>query len=280
MDSVEELLENYRKSQKDLAPKTLESYLIDIEQFLNHLNMRFEELRPKHIMHYINMLNCSGRSANRKLSSLSSFFNYLISEDVVESNPTFNVKRTTIPGKFADYLKPEQVKRVLSTCRNIQERMIVSTFYFTGVRLEELRTSQLADLDLGVRELKVMGKGRRERYVLFPPGLGKMFTEYLVWREKTEPKVANLFVSLGGKEISRNKIEYMFRVLSKKSGVKIHPHKLRHSFATEAIKRDVSRESLKELLGHMSVNTTGIYVHAKPNVRKEYEAADMGESLK
>ena len=127
------------------------------------------------------------------------------------------------------------------------------------------------DLDLKNRQLKITGKGNKVRYVRFPTSLAELFAEYLLHREGHDSPY--LFVTDAGEPFSRNQIEYMTQRLSKKTGVFVRPHILRHSFATEAINRGMSRYSIQRLLGHASVTTTEWYIHMEPDVEKDYDKA-------
>ena len=255
------IIDEYKGTLKDLATNTIAAYEYDIAHFLRYLDIcdiDLSNVKAKTIRQYLNSTRGKARISNRRLASLNSFFSFLIEDERIEANPAAIIKGYKVEKGKPKFLKPSEVERVIESCPNILLLMVVKLFYYTGIRLEELRTCQLTSLDMSKRELKVMGKGEIERYVPFPIGLLPTFNEYLNWRNGVEIKDENrnyLFVSEVGKALSRNQIEYSMRKLSKNSGIGVRPHKLRHSFATNCIERGMSRQALQKILGHKDIST-------------------------
>jgi len=269
------LIEEYKSFLKGngLLPNTIQAYCLDVGQFLRYLTstkVLVDSVTTHTVVHYFMLSGDSVRRQKRKLSALTSYFGFLVETDHMELNPAASIRRRKLNPTSPRFLKPENVDKVLQACTDIVRRVIISTFYLTGIRLEELRTCLLMDLDLKKRELKITGKGNKVRYVRFPTSLAELFTEYLDYRGGDCPY---LFVTDQGEPFSRNQLEYMTQRLSKKTGIFVRPHILRHSFATEAINRGMSRYSVQRLLGHASVTTTEWYIHMEPDVEKDYDKA-------
>ena len=268
-----DIVERYKASLKDdLLKETVKAYVYDIGHFLAYLKGKdLVEVTSRDIKNYLLTTGGGNRIENRRLASLSSLFNFLIEDEKILDNPVSGVKRRKVrPGKPA-FLKPFEFDIVLSFCPDTLSRIIVLVFFYTGIRLEELRTCPLSSLDIEKRELKVKAKGGGDRYVPFPRGLLPLLNEYLGKRNSDSEF---LFVSENGKQLTRHWIEYhLFTRLSKESKVFVRPHKLRHSFATNCIERGMSRECLKEILGHKQISTTDWYIHITPKVKEEYDKA-------
>jgi len=271
---MNDLLERYKNwcEKGNLLPRTIDAYIGDIKHFLRYYGDRdITKVSARDIRYYLTMIKGGAKTANRKLASLSSLFNFLIEDEQIANNPVSGIRRGKVRPSAPKWLKPSEVDEVRQAClNNILARTIVEMFYFTGIRLEELRTCLLTSLDMEKRELKVMGKGGVERYVPFPVSLLSTLNSYLDWRNSKEPF---LFVSPNSRQLTRNQIERIFVSLSKLSGVTVRPHKLRHSFATDAINRGMRRECLKEILGHKQISTTDWYIHIEPKIKEEYDKA-------
>lgn len=284
---MNDIISEYKGTIKDLAPNTMQAYVKDVGHFLDYLNrigISYSKASPKIIRRYLNSTGGKAKISNRRLSSITSFCRFLVEQELIEVNPASGMKRYKVEETVPKFLKQQDISIIRQACKQslvethppILVETIISIFSFTGVRLEELRTCELNSLDLQKRELKVMGKGRIERYVPFPMEIIPLLNSYLEWRNQrpdiTE-YVGYLFISSTGIILSRNQIGYITKKLSKVTGIFVRPHKLRHSFATSAIERGMSRESLSAILGHKRISTTDWYVHIKPKVKEEYDKA-------
>lgn len=270
-------------SEGEVSSNTISSYLTDIKHFLIYIKGKeLPSIVSKDIIGFIGQPifkppfhPCSIKTRKRRLSSVRAFFSFLINNGIIFSNPVpFRLVKARHQKYLPLFLKPFEIEKVLDSTNDILTKTIVIFLFGTGVRLEEMRTCQIASLDLNKLEVKVLGKGNKERYVPFSKKISEKLKEYIFWRESiVKPGVTELFVSGQGTSLIKNQIEYMFRKLSKHSGIKIRPHKLRHSFATEAISRGINPKSLQRILGHESQVTTDWYTHIEPDVRGDYDRA-------
>ena len=285
---LKDLLEDYKQylldhSVGNIADNTVLAYAADIKHFLEYArDMNLAEITNKHVIKFIGLPTfgkanrpCSSNTRQRRLSSIRSFFDFLIDEGLVTSNPAFFRRVKARTGRYEpDYLKPYEVSRVLQACKGILPRTIVETLFGTGIRLSEMMTCQVGSVDLDKREMKVLGKGRKERYVPFSTALASTLREYINWRDEVAyPGISELFVSMEGLPLKKNWVEYLFLKLSKASGLKVRPHKLRHSFATDAAERGMPLKTLQRILGHESQQTTEWYSHMEPDVKKDFDKA-------
>jgi len=270
-------MDEYRAYLKEheLLPNTIDAYCYDLERFIKYLSsikVELLDVSPKTVTKYISILGGSGTRKKRCLASISSYFNYLVETEMISTNPVASIRRPKVKPLEPKWLQIYEVEKIREACPDTF-RVIVDTFYLTGIRLEELRTCQLGTLDLLGKQLKVIGKGDNPRYVPFPQSLAELFKAYIDTRNPLPSFENYLFLTRRGKSYTRNQLEYMMIKLSKISGITVRPHMLRHSFATHAIKRGMSRQSVQKVLGHASVSTTDWYVHIEPNVRSEYDTA-------
>ncbi len=273
------IIDDYIKSLKDeLLPRTKKAYEYDIKHFLDYIQLRkiqIENVTIKDIKNYIANSGGGTRIASRRLSSISSFFQFLIDSEKISFNPVSGIKRKRIKKKLPTFLKSYEFDNIFSKCENILSKTILITFYCTGIRLSELVECTLNSFDIEKRELKVIGKGNKIRYVPVSDQLLPYLLDYLSERknilERNKKESIYLFISNEGERLEINWIEYhIFMKLTKTTGIRITPHKLRHSFATNCIENGMSRECLQLLLGHEQLSTTDWYVHIKPMVREEF----------
>ena len=270
-------MDKYRTylKQNDLLPRTISAYCYDVGLFLT----RFDDatkLTPKDISDHLRRLSSGAKRKKRYLASITSYYTFLVEEGMMVINPASGVKRPRVRPSLPKYLTQFEVDVVRMACPDVVTKTIVDMFYFTGVRLEELRTCQLTSLNMDKMEIKVSGKGDKERYVPFPKSLIPLFNEYLLYRNsirESEDSRNYLFIKPNGKQLNVNQLQYLFRKLSKNTGIKVRAHMLRHTFATHAIQRGMSRQAVKEILGHVSVSTTDWYIHLKADVRTDYDLA-------
>ena len=275
------VLSTYEDYLSDLTLETKKAYIYDIKNFLDYLkvpekvkNSFWSDITPKIVKEYMLSLRGRSRIYNRRLASLSSFFSYLIDRDIIQYNPLAAIKRKKIKSKLPSFLKPYEFRNVYYACSKLFEskelflcQTILLTLYYTGIRLSELRSCKSSYLDLDKKELKVMGKGEIERYVPFPSDLSSRLG--ILYQNKE-----GYLFSIDNKQLDKNWIEYhLFTRLSKKTGIHIRPHKLRHSFATNSINLGMSRECLQKILGHKQISTTDWYIHVTPRVKEEYNIA-------
>ncbi len=207
-------------------------------------------------------------SLQRKLSSLRSFYNFLIRKRKLKNNPALDIRAPKGAKKLPDTLDTDTLSQLLNippdSILAIRDRAIMELFYSSGLRLSELADLNLVSIDLQERSLRATGKGDKER--LLP--IGRKAIEALeLWLAKRDNMAKSdktaLFVSMRGKRISTRSIQERLNYWRKKQGLEqhIHPHKLRHSFASHILESSGDLRAVQELLGHADISTTQIYTH-------------------
>jgi len=269
---------SYLRYEKRYSKHTLVSYDCDLSQFSAYLSgygiedgeivdLNFRDVR-KWVVFLMNE-GCSARTVNRKLSSLKSFFKYLLRESLIQQNPMDRVVGPRQGKKLPDFVA-EHSMRLLQEVdfgegfEGVRDRLVVEMFYHTGMRLSELMNLNMSSFDRSASVVRVLGKRNRERIIPVSEGLETLLDEYLEHRllvcsqEDGALVIANKAKPAYEKLLYRIVIKHLAKIttLSKKS-----PHVLRHSFATHLLNNGAELDAVKELLGHSSLSATQIYTH-------------------
>ncbi len=265
---------DYLQNIKKYSDNTIINYEIDIdryEKFIKKNNKKINNIKYKDVLDFISYIkdNHKSTSINRCLSSLRSYYNYLLKENEVNTNPFKLVNSMKKEKKLPEYFKyNEYVELVNSIDINsnlgIRNRCIFEVLLCTGCRCSELVNIKLCDVDLDNREIKVLGKGNKERIVYLGSYAIDSLNMYLGVRDELSKKDNKyLFVNhLGNKLTTRGIRDIIDKILLKSSlNLKITPHTFRHSFATMLLNEGCDLKSVQELLGHVSLSTTSIYTH-------------------
>lgn len=277
---IEKFLEdflNYLSIEKNYSTNTIKSYKRDLEDFINFLESQkissLESLEPFHIRLYLFSLKREKKSATtiaRKLSSIRSFLKYLIKQRKIKkslfgylSNPKISKKIPLVPteeelNNFIDSLEGEN--RFLS----IRDKALLEVAYGCGLRVSEIANLTIDQINFGLQIIKVLGKGKKERIVPFGKKALKALKEYLKIREelllKLKKKSPYVFLNFKGEKLSERGIRYIVKKWGEKKGLSyLHPHILRHAFATHLLNAGVDLRSIQEMLGHSSLTTTEVY---------------------
>ena len=283
---IEKFLD-YLQLEKNYSSNTLSAYKRDLIQYNNFIienngNLEIENADYKIIRSWIVSLvssNISNRSINRKVSSLKSFYKFLIKTDTIKSSPLKAHSPLKQSKKIQVPFSQEEINSLLDSdfftndYKGVLQKSIIVFFYFTGVRRIELINIKESDISLESSTIKVMGKRSKERIIPILPKLKKSLKDYREIKSKytgnTSPEY--LFISKNGKQLSEKFVyrtvnEY-FKLVSPK--IKKAPHVLRHSFATHLINEGADINSVKELLGHSSLSATQVYSHTSMERIKE-----------
>lgn len=283
---IEKFLD-YLQLEKNYSSNTLSAYKRDLIQYNNFIienngNLEIENADYKIIRSWIVSLvssNISNRSINRKVSSLKSFYKFLIKTDTIKSSPLKAHSPLKQSKKIQVPFSQEEINSLLDSdfftndYMGVLQKSIIAFFYFTGVRRIELINIKESDISLESSTIKVMGKRSKERIIPILPKLKKSLKDYREIKSKytgnTSPEY--LFISKNGKQLSEKFVyrtvnEY-FKLVSPK--IKKAPHVLRHSFATHLINEGADINSVKELLGHSSLSATQVYSHTSMERIKE-----------
>ena len=281
----------YLRFERNYSEKTIVSYRIDLEEFEDYLKKVDAEKNlvtadadlVRSWMVYLMEKGRSVATVNRKLSSLRSFYRFLLRRRVVDLDPMLKVvgpkKQKTLPS----FLRVQEMDRLLDECsvnegfEGVRDRLILEMFYATGIRLSELIGLSDADVNLSAKLLKVTGKINKQRLIPFGEELWMDLLGYIKLRNETLPDRDDaLFVRKDGKRMYPELVyKIVRRNLSKVATLKKRsPHVLRHTFATAMLNGSAELQDVKELLGHESLATTEIYTHTTfEELKKVYEQA-------
>ncbi len=277
MLNIDKFLE-YLGSELNRSQKTIDSYREDLEsfeKFASNLSDSFswETVGQDMVRDWMESMVDKGNKASsvsRRLSAVRSFFRFALTRHYVESDPVHSIRMPKKEKPLPQFLKEKEMNELLDRqewdegFNNVRARTIILTFYETGMRLSELVGLDDGDVDFVNREIKVTGKGNKQRVIPFGDELDKALHKYLDLRDvRLQPKTPAFFLSdKGGRmkpESVRNIVkENLARVCSLK---KKSPHVLRHTFATVMLNHEAGIENLKKLLGHARLSTTEIYTH-------------------
>ena len=279
--------------EKNTSPLTIQYYLTDIKQFEQFLMAEsidaINRITHVEIRLYLTRLyreKLAKKSVSRKLSGLRSFFNYLEKEDVIEKNPFLYVSMPKLDKKIPQFFYDEEMQQLFAaedgmTPISQRNRAILELLSATGIRVTELVGIKIEDVDFTAGLLLVFGKGRKQRYVPFGSFAEMELKKYIndsrpKLQNKSEGKNNTLFLNHHGKPITDRGIRYILNRMLEKAALtsKIHPHKLRHSFATHLLNQGADMRSVQELLGHESLSSTQVYTHVtKDYLKKIYDNA-------
>jgi len=275
---------SYIELEKEYSKNTVSSYkndLDDFKEFLTKIDKDPIEIDKKDIFNYLVFLSkkkLKPASLRRKISALRSFYKFLIREELIENDPTIDL---TLPKKdkvLPDVISVEEIEKLVNIIpekgfKGKRDRALIELLYSSGLRVSEIINLKINEIDLKNGYLKCFGKGSKERIVPFGSFAKDLLIEYIEERDKNNINSDLLFVTKKGKKIVRQEINNILNRYAKKSKLKkkIHPHMLRHSFATHLLERGADLRSVQELLGHVDISTTQIYTHlTKEHLREVY----------
>ena len=270
---------DYVKFEKRYSQHTITAYKNDLGQFFEYLNNQYgitalHEISPSFIKSWLATLKedkITSKTLNRKISSLKSFFKFQLKSGIISVTPMWSVTTPKISKRLPQFVKESEMKdlfQYLSFPDDWQgktDRIIISLFYQTGMRLSELVNLKESHVDKDRNSIKVIGKGNKERIIPLNPILTIQVTEYQNAKRNNFENFDSqyLFVNKDGKKLYAKYVylhvkKYMAEVttLAKKS-----PHILRHSFATHMMNHGADLNAVKELLGHSSLAATQVYTH-------------------
>tara|TARA_B100000989_G_scaffold59311_1_gene40504 strand:- start:712 stop:1608 length:897 start_codon:yes stop_codon:yes gene_type:complete len=270
--------------EKNLSQNTLESYKNDLGKFRNFLEKNNKTvLKADHflILSFLSFLldkGFSSKTVSRNISSLKSFFKYLISVEHIKINPMLNIDAPKSGLYLPTTLTVEETQQILDAPNELRaiemrDKAMLYTLYATGMRISELISLNMHNVDLTRGSVQVIGKGGKERLIPLTNDAINMIKKYLTEaREKLSKGKDhnNIFVSTHGKQISRHSFWHRIKAYLKKVDVRkeVHPHTLRHAFATHMLNNGADLRSVQLLLGHSDLATTQIYTHvAKAEVK-------------
>ena len=273
-----EISRSYRKHlllEKHLADNSIDSYMSDLEKFA-HFILRMYDLPPKEvaseqIQKYMIRLYDLGReksSQARALSSIKSFYNFLLLEGKIDASPAELIEAPKSSRPLPDTLTTEEIDRIIgsiddSTTKGLRDRAILEVLYSCGLRVSELCDLRMGDLFFGEGHIRVIGKGDKQRLVPISGLARDRIQLYQEKRREIKSTDDTLFLNNRGKRLTRIMIFTIIKQATQRAGIdkKVSPHTFRHSFATHLLEGGASIRQVQELLGHENILTTEIYTH-------------------
>lgn len=282
----------YLRYERNRSEQTVKAYSMDLEMFRRYIKTRDRELEPEDVdtdlvrdwMEYMLDGGDSAASVCRRLSAVKSMFRFALSRNLVSRDPAHGLRGPKRSRRLPQFLTENEMARLLDgmewgdTYNDVRTRTILILFYETGVRASELTAMDDKDVDFVNSEIKVSGKGNKQRIIPFGEGLGQTLRQYMAKRdaEVGQPCDGALFTDGGGRRIRYSKVRQLVRAslslvcnLKKRS-----PHVLRHTFATALLNNGADIENVQKLLGHEKLSTTEIYTHTTfEQLKKVYKNA-------
>lgn len=269
---------SYLEIEKGYSKYTIINYERDLESFFDFLNRELidniKDVDYKVIRTYLSILSehkYAKKTIARNISSLRSFFKYLKKEDKVSINPVALISNPKMDQKLPNFLYYNDLDKILNLPNRdkplgLRDALILELFYSTGIRVSELVNLKVTDIDSKHFQIKILGKGNKERYVIYGEVCHKLLDIYINdMRTKICDDTSSeyLFINHNGRKLSTRGIEYLITKIMKQSDIKtnVSPHTLRHTFATHMLNEGADLKSVQELLGHESLSTTQIYTH-------------------
>lgn len=264
--------------ERNLSLNTVKSYRIDLKLFFAYVESKgrpsLRDADQNLIIDYFSFARRTGlshRTISRYLSSIRSFYKFLIDEDVVQKNPSVNLNSPKKGINLPEYLTLEEVDLLLSmpkenTVLGLRDRTIIELMYSCGLRVSEVVDLKINSADFNRGCILVFGKGKKERFVPFGEKAKKLLDRYIKWARGILLKgriSESLFLNFRGEPLSRKGMWKIIKGYARETGIKknIKPHILRHSFGTHLVQNGADLRAVQELLGHADISTTQIYTH-------------------
>lgn len=275
----------YLKYQKNYSDYTIISYGKDIEEFFNYLdrealnykNIEYSDIRF-YLMYLKDTMKDNNSSIDRKLSALRGFYKYLANNGVVKTNVFSLVsgpKKSKKLPRYFEYNELEEMFAVpdLRTALGQRDLLLLEMLYATGCRVGELVSIKIKDIDFGRRNILILGKGNKERFLNYGEYCEEALNNYLNngYHELNKENNGYLFLNNNGGVLTERGVRFLLDKIIKQTGINknISPHMIRHSFATHLLNEGCDLITVQKLLGHESIKATQIYIHVTTDRLKE-----------
>jgi len=280
---------SYLLLERSLSENTIDAYLRDIRKLVEFLTLSDIDVPPDGLdvdqlssfLHSLNDLGLGARSQARLLSAIKTFYKYLLTEDMIQVDPTSLLEGPRLPRKIPEVLAYEEIQQMiasidLSEPHGVRNRAMLETLYACGLRVSELIDLRMSNLYLDIGFVKVLGKGNKERIVPIGEEAVKHIGFYIQGVRRSmmniHPEHSNfLFLNRRGKQLSRVMVFMIVKECAKLAGIdkNVSPHTFRHSFATHLIEGGADLKAVQDMLGHESILTTEIYTHLDTDYLRE-----------
>jgi len=280
---------SYLTFEQNLSPNSIDAYRRDITRFLAYIKengvKRPADVEPRHIHRLLQSLSELGLSENslaRNISSIRGFYRFLMDENLLEKDPTVHVEHPKAPRYLPVVLTVDEIEELfaipdVTKPLGLRNRAMLETVYASGLRVSELLGIRVNNVLFSEGLLRVFGKGRKERLTPISSLALEWVTRYV---SEARPMLAraarpvdNLYLNVRGGTMSRMGFWKILDKCAREAGIKknVHPHTLRHSFATHLIENGADLRSVQEMLGHVDISTTQIYTHLDRHIiTREY----------
>lgn len=268
----------FHSIRKKYSVNTVTSYKKDIKNYISFLESQefsVVDATQHQVRAYLASLMAGGmqpRSVNKNISTLRSFYKFLLRDNLVQKNPLLLVRNLKTPKNLPVFIEEERLMELLDSEETFsndfpgqRDRLIMEILFGTGIRRSELLTIKIQDIDFNNQTIRILGKGRKERIIPIHKPLVQLINEYITLKEQLFDKgTLQLIVTDKGEEATVNLVyktvtTYLGRISTQ---LKVSPHVLRHSFATSLLNRGAAINDIKELLGHANLAATQIYAHS------------------
>lgn len=287
---------NYLQFEKGYSNHTIQNYRRDIEGFLMFVKdeefaTSFLEVNRVRIvrsyMIHLDQLNMAQRTVSRKLSSLRSFYQYLVKEGYMTLNVFQDVHAPKIPKRLPHIIEENEIERLFesipkNSLLGFRNYCMIDMLYSSGLRASELTNLKVSDMKLSQMQLLIHGKGAKDRMVPITSQLQKNLVHYMTYirpkllAKQAEKDFHNVFLNREGKPLTTRGLQKILVSVMNHSGevYKLHPHMLRHAFASALLNHGADLRSVQELLGHAHLKSTQIYTHLNQNaLKKQYDSS-------
>ncbi|TVP93981.1 MAG: tyrosine recombinase XerC [Acholeplasmatales bacterium] len=288
-EELKTLFQDYCRSVRHYSTHTVVAYGQDIEHFAAFLTREdfggFDQVTPRVAKFYVATLgdDFTGRSIARKISTLRSFYHYMLKQDLCTTHPFIDIALPRSEKKLPRFVYPEEIDAVFksidtSTDKGKRDYVLLETLYMTGIRVSELCAMRFRDLNLSGRTVLIHGKGQKDRLVPLGVRLVEALQDWFIGPRGNLVKQADhdvVFVNMRGRPLTERGVRHIVEAVLDASSTHLHitPHTLRHTFASHLLSRGADLRSVQALLGHASISTTQIYTGiAKEDLRKAYMA--------
>ncbi len=288
MDSIK-LFHDFLLHEKRYSIKTADSYCLDIElmrRYFAELDLDLTELDKDDLKDFLGSIysEVKASSLRRKIVSIRQFYLLLHKRKIIEDNPALTLTGPKKDGVLPGALTREEMARLIEynypqNLKGLRDRAIIEMLYSSGVRVGELISLKIKDMDFKGKTVSVLGKGKKERLLPVTSQAIDSIENYLMKRPTGKEKDSIIFCNLKGEPLTERGVQYIIDTLAKNCGIyrKITPHMLRHSFATHFLENGMNLRYLQSLLGHSNLSTTEIYTHLSiEELTKVYRKAHPG----
>ncbi len=266
------------------ADGTLEQYIGELRYCRTSIGKPFKDITTMDLRWYLGMLQEQRgnkmSTIQNKIHYLNSFYSFLLNEGVISSNPVSRIETPKVEQTIRKAFSAEDMEAIRQCCTHVRDRALIEFLHSTGLRVSELSSLNIGDIDMVKKQFLVTGKGNKERIVYFSDVAAFHLKDYLKWRvtienstlEEIKHKPLFICTKKPFNRIQKPGIELLCRKIGEKAGIEnVHPHRFRRTFATNMMNRGMKIEELMKLMGHTKMDTTLIYCNVgQENIRSSY----------